>query len=89
MIAALAFAHQALKSPGLSKADKKKIGREAENLVKLAQMSDIDAEVRKRSGGATKKGVAYKKAAPKRWGGVVKRAAKKKAGVKKLAKKAH
>jgi hypothetical protein len=66
VIAALALAHQVLKSPDVSKADKKKIENEAEKLVKLAQMSDIDAEVRKRSGGATKTGVAYKKAAAKK-----------------------
>ena len=47
VIAALALAHQVLKSPDVSKADKKKIAKEAESLVKLAQMSDIDREARK------------------------------------------
>jgi hypothetical protein len=44
VIAALALAHQVLKSPSVSKAKKKKIAEEAESLAKLARMSDIDKE---------------------------------------------
>ena len=62
VIAALALAHQVLKSPRVPKADKKKIAKEAERLVKLAQISDIDAEAKR----AGVKGGGGRKAAAKR-----------------------
>jgi len=46
-IAALALAHQLLKSSSVSKKDKKQIEASAKQLVELAQMSDIDKEARK------------------------------------------
>lgn len=83
VIAALALAHQVLKSPSVPKSDKKKIAKEAEHLVQIAQMSDIDKEVRKAKAtpakkSAAKKAVIHRKVTPKI--ATVRRVAAKKAG---------
>src|SRR3974390_3152415 len=59
VIAAFALAHQILTSPKVPKNEKKKIAKEAERLVQLAQKSDIDKEL--------KKGRVIDKAALQRW----------------------
>jgi type II secretory pathway component PulM len=83
VIAALALAHQVLKSPSVPKSDKKKIAKEAERLVQIAQMSDIDKEVRKAKAApakksAAKKAVIHRKVTPKK--ATVRRVAAQKTG---------
>src|SRR5579862_9055988 len=64
VIAALGLAYQILKSESISRKDKKKIETEAKRLVELAQMSDIDEELKRRPPMAHAKKVASKKARP-------------------------
>src|ERR1035437_9334771 len=59
VIAALALAHRVLKSPSVPKSDKKKIAKEAERLVQIAQMSDIDKEVRKAKAAEGRRNAKY------------------------------
>jgi hypothetical protein len=58
-IAALALAHQVLKSSSVSKKDKKQIEASAKQLVELAQMSDIDKRRRKRANDPFDTGPSY------------------------------
>jgi len=46
-ISALQFVYDLVKSSGLPRAEKQKIAEEAQQIVQIAQMSDIDKELRK------------------------------------------